>query len=361
VARAEDDPALSPLEEALFSAPDVGSHEVLVLVHPDGARPPEGTRARLDARPRVEEHFHVRWDRDDDVERLARKLAGRAVGLVLGGGGARGFAHIGILRALAEAGVPVDAVGGTSMGAAIAAQRALEWSPEEIAKASRRVFVEIQPHKRYTFPFVSVVTNEQATECGHMLYGEAHVEDTWIPFFCVSSNLSTAAAMVHRRGALAKVTLASASLPAFAPPIVEGGQLLVDGGLLDNVPVQAMRALGCGVVIACEVSAPEDDAFTAERVPSAWEVARGRFRRQAPIRFPSLFEVAMRATMLHSIGQSRRAMEAADLALRPPVQHFSLMDFPRIDEIADEGYAYTREVLHAWANETAPVPAAPVS
>lgn len=361
VTRAGDDPSLSPLERALFAAPDVGTHEVLVLVHPDGTRLPEGTRARLAARPRVEEHFHVRWDRDADLERLARKLAGRAVGLVLGGGGARGFAHIGILRALAEAGVPVDAVGGTSMGAAIAAQRALEWSPEEIARASRRVFVEIQPHKRYTFPLVSVVTNAQAVECGRMLYGEADVEDTWIPFYCVSSNLSTAAPMVHRRGSLAKATLASASIPAFAPPIVEGNHLLVDGGLVDNIPVETMRALGCGVVIASEVSSEADEAFVAERVPTTWEVVRGKLRRKVRIRFPSLVEVAMRATMLHSIHQAREAMAAADLPLRPPVDAFSMMDFARIDEIAEVGYAYARDVLREWATPGEPTPTAPVT
>ncbi|HYE96728.1 MAG TPA: cyclic nucleotide-binding and patatin-like phospholipase domain-containing protein [Rubricoccaceae bacterium] len=357
VARADDDPSPSPLEQALFAAPDVGTHEVLVLLHPDGERVPSGTRARLDARPRVEEHFHVRWDRDADVERLARKLAGRAIGLVLGGGGARGFAHIGILRALEEAGIPVDAVGGTSMGAAVAAQRALEWSPERIAQASRRVFVEIQPHKRLTFPLVSIVTNAQAMECGRMLYGEADIEDCWIPFFCVSSNLSTATPMVHRRGAVAKATLASASLPAFAPPIVEGNHLLVDGGLLNNVPVDVMRALGCGTVIASQVSSEEDEAFLADRVPTAWEVLSGRFRRGPRLRFPSLFEVAMRSTMLYSIGTARTAMEEADLPLFPPVKDYSMMDFEKIDEIADVGYAYARAVLKVWTDRTDAVPA----
>jgi len=223
------------------------------------------------------------------------------------------------------------------------------------------VFVEIQPHKRYTFPLVSVVTNAQAVECGRMLYGEADVEDTWIPFYCVSSNLSTAAPMVHRRGSLAKATLASASIPAFAPPIVEGNHLLVDGGLVDNIPVETMRALGCGVVIASEVSSEADEAFVAERVPTTWEVVRGKLRRKVRIRFPSLVEVAMRATMLHSIHQAREAMAAADLPLRPPVDAFSMMDFARIDEIAEVGYAYARDVLREWATPGEPTPTAPVT
>ncbi len=356
VARAGQDPAQTALERALNEGEDVGTHDVLVLVHPDGQTMPSGTARWLDARPRVEEHVHVRWDRDADVERLARTLAGQAVGVALGGGGARGFAHIGILRAMAEAGVPVDAIGGTSMGAAVAAQRAMDWTPEQIEAGCRRVFVEIQPHRRFTLPIFSMVKNDEAERCGALLYGTADIEDCWIPFFCISSNLTTASVHVHRRGLLAKATLASASLPAFAPPIIEGTDLLVDGGVLNNVPADIMRELGCGTVIASEVSIEDDAAFRAERVPSAWEAVRGKLRRRAPVAFPSLFEVAMRASMLHSIYRARNVMDDADFCFHPPIDRYTMMDFALIAEIVAAGYEDARAALGAWTSR----PGAPV-
>lgn len=352
VAEAGADPAPGPLERGLLLLEGRVSdaHEMLVLVHPDGTCPPQGTRRWLEARPRVEEHHHVRRTEEGDFARLARLLAGRAIGLVLGGGGARGFAHVGVFRALRDAGVPVDMVGGTSMGAALAAQFALGGSPEEIEALNRRVWVEIRPHRVLTVPVVSLVGSRKAQECGRMMYGETEIEDLWIPFFCVSSNLTTAEMVVHRSGSLLRAATASASLPAFAEPVVEGGQLLVDGGLLDNLPTATMRELGAGVVIACEVSAEDDGTFTVDRIPSPWDVLRGRAR------FPSLGEVLMRAILLHSTARQRSAIDDADLCLRPPVDAFGLMEFDRLAELVEVGRAHAAEALAGWTDRPPGVP-----
>ncbi|WP_149195223.1 patatin-like phospholipase family protein [Luteimonas suaedae] len=349
VARAGGDPAPSALERALFAGQDLGAHETLVLVHADGTRPPGGTRAWRTARPTFEDHLHLRWDRDADIERLGRLLAGRAVGLVLGGGGARGFAHIGVLRALEEAGIPVDAIGGTSMGASLAAQYAMGMSPQQMAQINERVWLQLRPHTKYTLPVLSLVGNRKSTFCGQLMYGDIDIEDCWLPFFCVSSNLTTAEMHVHRRGSLLWAATASASIPAFAVPVLDGAHLLVDGGLLNNVPADVMRALGCGTVIAVEVSPGADDAFTAERVPSPWEVIRSRFLSRGPrLRFPSLLEVAMRATMLNSVQREKVAMADADLCLHPPIDGFGLMAFDQLHAIVETGYAYARNALRDW-------------
>jgi predicted acylesterase/phospholipase RssA len=145
-----------------------------------------------------------------------------------------------------------------------------------------------------------------------------------------------------------KATLASASLPAFAPPIIEGTHLLVDGGLLDNVPVDAMRDKGCGVVIASQVTMNEDASFSAERVPTAWEAFSGRLRRRPPLRFPTLLEVAFRSTMLQSTFRARQAVADADFCLYPPIDRFGLMDFPLLPEIVQAGYEHGRDVLATW-------------
>lgn len=351
VARADEDPGPSPVEQALAKLEDRASdaHEVLVIVHPDGSGRPSGTRRWL-AQRQVREHVHLRWDGAADFARLGRMLAGRAVGVVLGGGGARGFAHIGVLRALAEAGVPIDYIGGTSMGAGVAAQYAVGIKPGDLLDINRRIYLEWRPQKQLTLPLVSLVDNRLAGVCGERVYGDTEIEDLWTPYFCVTSNLTTAEMMVHRTGLLRKYVLASASIPVFAPPVLEGNHLLVDGALLNNLPADVMREQGVGVVIASEVSIEEDASFTAERVPTAWDVLRGRFRRGVEVRpFPGIMEMAMRSSLLHSSWREKEALEKADFCLRPPIDQFALMAFEQMAEISEVGYAYAREAVAAWA------------
>ena len=357
VAHAQDDPAPAALERELLLGQGriTDAIELLVLVHPDGTRMPSGTNRWLRTRPHVEEHRHVRLSEDADFGRLARMLAGRAVGVVLGGGGARGFAHIGVLRALREAEVPVDMIGGTSMGAALAAQWALGGSADEIRAINHRVWVQLQPHKKLTIPIVSIVGNTLSTKCGRMMYGETEIEDLWIPFFSVSSNLTTAEVMVHRRGSLLDAATASASLPGFAVPTLHGKQLLCDGGVLNNLPTDVMRQIGAGTVIASEVSLEDDTTFLAERVPTPWEVIRKRAK------FPSLMEVILRASLLHSTRREQIALDESDFTLRPPVEGFSMMDFPRLSELIDIGYRYARETIATWRDRELPFPTADVT
>ena len=351
VSRADEDPGPGPVERALADLEDraTDAYEVLVIVHPDGSTRPSGT-CRWLANRRVREHVHLRWDGERDFARVARMLAGRSVGVVLGGGGARGCAHIGALRALEEAGVPIDFIGGTSMGAGIAAQYALGMAADELLAINRRIYLEWRPHRELTLPLIALVDNRLAGVCGERVYGDTEIEDLWTPYFCVTSNLTTAEMCIHRTGLLRKYVLASASIPVFAPPVLEGEQLLVDGALLNNLPADVMRRMGCGIVIASEVSIEEDASFTAEHVPTAWEVLRGRFRKRKGDRsFPGIMEMAMRATLLHSTWRERAALQEADFCLRPPIDAYSLMEFEKMDAIAEVGYAYAREALAAWA------------
>lgn len=347
VADAAEDPSPAPIE-ALLASHAIGPRRTLVLLHPNGECLPSGTRRWLEAR-RVDDHHHVRRDHPDDFARVARFVTGRAIGVVLGGGGARGFAHIGILRAMQEAGIPIDMIGGTSMGASLAAQHAMGWSPEKIEEINRKVWIEIRPQKELTLPLLSIVGNRGSTRCGQMMYGDAQIEDLWIRFFCVSSNLSTAAAMVHRTGSLLWGVTASASIPGVAIPVLDNGQLLCDGALLNNVPGDIMRELGCGRVIVAEVSVAQDQAFQCVRVPTVWEIVRNKFRRKKqPLAFPSLLEVLLRAAMLASIRREAEILQQADLAFHPPIDRFGLMDFEKLHEIVQVGYDDARAQIAAW-------------
>ncbi|HEX8212208.1 MAG TPA: cyclic nucleotide-binding domain-containing protein [Longimicrobium sp.] len=349
VADARADPKLGDLERSLAAADDgrLPAPRTLILVHPDGSTAPSKTRDWLADRG-VDGHQHLRWDRDGDFGRVARLLAGRTVGVVLGGGGARGLAHVGMLRAMDEAGIPIDLIGGTSMGALVAAQYAQGFDAARIVETKRHVYLKMAPQKGWTLPVLSLVGTRLPEITGKQVHGDLEVEDLWTPFFCVSSDLTAAEMVVHREGLVRRVVLASSSLPAFAVPVLHGNHLLVDGGLVNNVPVDVARQLGCGTVFAAEVSIESDEGFTCERVPSVWEVLRARFMGGARVRFPSLLEVAMRATVLQATYRQRVTLLDADFAFRPPIERFGMMDFPRLDEIVEAGYEHARQAIAGW-------------
>ena len=331
---------------------DPDSRVSLVLIHANGAQPPSGTRRWLDARPEVSEHFHLRWDGDADIQRVARVLAGRSIGLVMSGGGARGYAHIGLLRAMDEMGIPIDAIGGTSMGASVAGQYAMGRDADAIVANSRMVFLEVKPHRGYRLPLLSLMDSSRFERAGVLAYGDATIEDLWLPYFCVSSNLATANVMIHRRGTLWKACLASSSLPGVGTPVLYENHLLCDGGLLNNLPTDIMRGMGHGTVIASAVSCDESSAFTCDRVPTTWEAVRARIgRSRAAVKFPTLLQVVVRASLLHSTSSERASITEADLSVCPPLQDFSLLEFERIDEIVDAGYRAAVGSIAHWPEQ----------
>jgi predicted acylesterase/phospholipase RssA len=348
VADAHADPKPGDLERSLAAADDgrLPAPRTLVLVHPDGSRAPSQTRAWLKDRG-VDGHQHLRWDRDADFGRVARLLAGRTVGVVLGGGGARGLAHVGMLRAMDEAGIPIDLIGGTSMGALVAAQYAQGFDAARIVETKRTSTSRWRRTRGGPSPS-SRWWGRASRDHGKQVHGDLEVEDLWTPFFCVSSDLTAAEMVVHREGLVRRVVLASSSLPAFAVPVLHGNHLLVDGGLVNNVPVDVARQLGCGTVFAAEVSIESDEGFTCERVPSAWEVLQARFMGGARVRFPSLLEVAMRATVparhlppaRHPAGRRLR-LPAADRAVRDD-------GLPPPGRDRRGGYEHARQAIAGW-------------
>lgn len=347
LANANGDPSPHAVETLLDDSARVGApRRMLVLLHPDGAHVPHDTARWLRGR-RVDESHHLRSNSDGDFARLARFLAGRAIGLVLGGGGARGFAHIGVLRALREADVPIDMVGGTSMGASMAAQFALGWSPKRMLEENRRVWVKLRPQKDYTLPIVSILSSKVAARCAKLMYGDTQIEDLWLRFFCVSSDLARASAVVHDSGSLLTALTASAAVAGIIPPVLLEGRLLCDGAFLNNVPADVMRERGCGRVIASEVTVEEDEAFTCERVPTPWELVRNKFRKSR-IKFPSIVEIMLRASMLASSRRQDDAVKTADLVFHPPINEFGLMEFDAIERLELVGYEYAKRQLDEW-------------
>jgi NTE family protein len=283
-------------------------------------------------------HHHVQSP--EDYSRLARVLTGRGIGLVLSGGGARGFAHIGVVKALREAGVPVDLVGGTSMGAILGAGVALRWSTDELKERFRRAFVVSRPLRDYTLPFVSLVSGRKVSMRLYEAFGDLAIEDLPIDFFCVSSNLTTGQTMVHRRGTLWRWLRSSVSVPGVLPPVLHRGEVLVDGATMNNLPVDVMRELGRGPVIGCDVGGA-DRAFTARSdeidVPLPWQLLRWiKARRKCP----SIFQILWRAGMVNSNASTVAHRAQSDLILQPPLAEVDMLDWDAFDRAIQVGYEY---------------------
>ena len=202
----------------------------------------------------VASHYHLRRHSRADIDRLARCVTGRAVGLVLSGGGARGFGHIGVIKALRASGIPLDLLGGTSIGAIIAAGAALEWADDEFDTRMRRAFVDSNPLDDYTFPFVALTKGRKVTARLREHFGESRIEDLWRPYFCVASNLTTAMVAVLRQGVLWRALRASIAIPGLLPPSIEHGAVLSDGAVLNNLPADIMATLRRGPIIGVDVT-----------------------------------------------------------------------------------------------------------
>jgi NTE family protein/lysophospholipid hydrolase len=325
-----------------------GSDQELVLVHDSGK--PENTSRWL-GYGEFATHHHIRAGRTSDYDRLARHLGGEAVGLVLGGGGARGFAHIGVIKALEELGIPIDRVGGTSMGSVIAAQYAAGLSPREMIDLNRRGWVGYRPHRDFTLPLISMLSGRSAGRMLKMMFGDQNIEDLWLNYYCVSTNLSRAELMVHRRGPVRRWVRASISLPGTAPPLIDDqGDLLIDGGVLDNVPITAMRELGESLIIAVDVS-PDVDLVVDSAMklaPTPWRILRDRLRGQRS-KFPSLFQILYRTSVLSSIRSGKTGREGVTLYLEPPTGGFDIFAMDSIDAIVEVGYRYTVEQVSSGA------------
>ncbi len=348
VAAATDDPVPNQRESELVwrDHGPTSARKSLALVHPDGASLPEGTERWLEHRD-LHRHYHVRRDSPADDERVARSLAERGIGLVLGGGGARGFAQIGVIRALRESGIPIDFVGGTSMGAIIAAACAMGWDTPTMIRLGIEAFVESKAFKEYTLPIVSLIRGDRLERVTRKIFGETRIEDLWIPQFSVSCNLTSSEAMVHRRGLLWRALRASGSLPGVLAPVLEGGQLLVDGGVLDNLPGGVMRSLSGGPVIVVDVSPAVDLRADCERVPSPWQLIRDRVVSRRRPSMPGIVDILMRATTLTSARVASAVRSGADLYLHPPVESYGLLEFEAIERIAEAGYAYAMSQIES--------------
>jgi NTE family protein len=312
----------------------------LVLMHPTNTTRPSGTGHWLDTISPAR-WFHIREAVRADAARIARVLTGTSVGIVLSGGGARAYACVGAVKALREANVPLDFVGGASMGAIVCAGVAMGWDQSELDMRLRKAFVESSPIDDIDVPIIALVRGKKVDARLLEHYGEALIEDLWTPFYCVSSNITSGGYVVHKRGLLRAALRASIAIPGVLPPVIENGAVLVDGAVLRNFPVDIMRGWHMGPVVGCDVSRARGLDPKELQVGSWWKwILTGGWRQGPPI-----VAVMIRSATLTAKADLMEARSNTDVLIIPNPAGVEVNDWKAYDPAVEAGWEAAREAM----------------
>ncbi|HNR47102.1 MAG TPA: cyclic nucleotide-binding domain-containing protein [Anaerolineaceae bacterium] len=345
-------PEISAVEMVLPSASTRARVE-LVLMHRPDCKVPSGTTDWLEKRHLgnlpVRDHHHIRHDNPADLRRLCRRMSGNPIALTLSGGGARGWAHIGVLQALAEADIEVDWVGGASMGAIIAGGYALDWSPDVLRQLAEK-FSDPKKLLDYTFPYTSITATRRITTLLQTLCGEAMIEDAWRPYFCVSANLTRGEEQSHTRGPIWRAMRSSIAFPGvFAPILDQNGCVLIDGGAANNMPVDRMREFcPTGTVIGIDLltSSPVKGQYNFGPSLSGWQALFSKLNPfGGKIKSPNLLNIVDGIVYSNNRYRLNETGHCADLIIRVPVEKFGLLEFDQYLRIIEVGYTAAKEQL----------------
>lgn len=332
--------------------------KTLILIHPPTTDFPRNTDKWLNIRPNVKNHLHFRNGYELHLQRIARILTGNANGLVLAGGGAKGFASAGVFKALEEENIPIDFVGGTSVGGMVAGAFAFEKSAKEITDNLRETAI-FNPTKDFN-PYFGislikgvrmqmVIQSTIEKFCGTR---DILMEDLWINLFVVSSNFTKSKEDLHTRGSLTKYLRATSAIPGVFPPIIEGNDLLVDGATFNNFPADIMLKNRVKYVIGVDFAIEKERILNIKEMPSAFSLFLDKFRPKKKRRFrlPGLMSIVLNSTMMYSISRRRITKELLDLHFNPDVTRFGLLDWKSYDKIVEMGYVNAKETLSSLSD-----------
>lgn len=292
-------------------------------------------------------------DLQPSVDLTARRLAGRAVGVVLSGGGARAFAHIGVMQELAQAGVTIDRIGSVSLGSLVGAGLAAGHRPDDLAGAIRRAVIDMNPTGDYTLPLFSIIRGARVRSLLRGFFGDRRIEELRTRYFSVSCDLIDRQPVIHKTGPLFDAVQASLSIPGVFPPMSNAdGQLLVDGGVLDNLPVGTMASTGEGPVIAVDVTGRMGE-FRKPSRPGLARLGRPirRYLTGSEAEVPRLGETIVRTVTVGSSDTAEAARRHADLVIQPQVEGVGILDWRQLDRVVEKGREAARRALEsppAW-------------
>uniref|UniRef100_A0A3P9B616 lysophospholipase n=1 Tax=Maylandia zebra TaxID=106582 RepID=A0A3P9B616_9CICH len=377
----EQEPTVGELERMLESSA-VRAQKQLVLLHREDGPPPRGTAEWLNMRSWISRHHHLCCprrvfsrrslpklrelyqrvfekcpDRHSDFSRLARILTGNSIALVLGGGGARGCSQVGILRALNEAGIPVDMVGGTSIGSFMGALYAEEKSisrmrvrAHEWAMGMTSYFKKILD---LTYPVTSMFSGASFNSSISSVFKNKQIEDLWLPYFNITTDITASAMRVHTDGSLWRYVRASMSLSGYLPPLCDpkDGHLLMDGGYINNLPADVARSMGAKVVIAIDVGSRDETNLTNYGdYLNGWWLLWKRFNPLAEkVKVLNMAEIQTRLAYVCCVRQLELVKDSDYCEyIRPPIDRYGTLEFGKFDEIAEVGYQHGKTLFDVW-------------
>ncbi|XP_076654539.1 patatin like phospholipase domain containing sws isoform X1 [Halictus rubicundus] len=346
----------------------------LVLLHKEGGQRPSNTVQWLNMRSWISSHHHIQCPKrmftrrsqyrinelyskvlmsepnvHSDFSRLARWLTGTSVGLVLGGGGARGAAHVGMLKSIIEAGIPIDMVGGVSIGAFMGAlwcmeknittttQKAREWS-KKMTQWWRQIM-------DLTYPVTSMFSGKDFNKTIQGTFGDTYIEDLWLPFFIITTDITDSCMRTHTHGSLWRYIRASMSLSGYMPPMCDpvDGHLLLDGGYVNNLPADEMLRQGAHHILAIDVGSQDDTDLTnyGDSLSGWWLLWKRWNPFATPVKVPNLPDIQSRLAYVSCVRQLEE-VKSSDYCeyIRPPIDKYKTLQFTNFDEIKDVGYQH---------------------
>uniref|UniRef100_UPI003AB05E27 patatin-like phospholipase domain-containing protein 7 n=1 Tax=Centroberyx gerrardi TaxID=166262 RepID=UPI003AB05E27 len=377
----EQEPTVGELERMLEGSA-VRAQKQLVLLHREDGPPPRGTAEWLNMRSWISRHLHLSCprrvfsrrslpklrelyqrvfekppDRHSDFSRLARGLTGNSIALVLGGGGARGCSQVGILRALNEAGIPIDMVGGTSIGSFMGALYAEEKSNRGMRVRAREWAMDMTSIFKkvldLTYPVTSMFSGASFNSSISSVFKGKQIEDLWIPYFNITTDITASSMRVHTDGSLWRYVRASMSLSGYLPPLCDpkDGHLLMDGGYINNLPADVARSMGAKVVIAIDVGSQDETNLTNYGDSlNGWWLLWKRFNPLAEkIKVLNMAEIQTRLAYVCCVRQLESVKESEYCEyIRPPIDRYGTLEFGKFDEIAEVGYQHGKTLFDVW-------------
>ena len=282
--------------------------------------------------------FHLIVNDSNSVARIVRRLTDQANSLVLGGGGAKGFAHIGVIKAFEEANIPIDSIGGTSIGAVMGGWVAMGFDAQQMTEAVQQYFVSVNPLGDYTLPIISLSKSSRLDTLLHHSFQERNIEDLPLPFFCMSSDLTSAQERCHDNGKLWRAVRASLAIPGVITPAIDNGHFLVDGGLLNNLPCDLMNQRSNGPVLAIDVTDINNFDTQLSSIPNPWATAWKKWVSRQGIEVPTILETLVRSSMLASYNKRNDNKRKVDYYIQPNVKDFGILEFTQATSIIEKGY-----------------------
>ncbi len=332
----------------------------LILMHDKNLHPPFNTKKWLHL-ANFGLHYHIKMNQIKDYHRLLRFIRGKAVGLTLSGGGTRGWAHIGAIKAILEAGIPIDAVGGCSVGGIVAASYAIT----ETYEGTRAHFKEIIEGSRYsvswrnlTWPAISLFNARGLTSVLQKVYQDIRIEDLWLPFFCVSTNLANDSESIHTEGLLWERLRCSVSIPGLIPPMVLNGELHIDGGLLNNLPVDIMRNFigQRSNVIAVEIAGYSKDGKKYDFPPilSFWQAFLSKLGIAYEYKFPPFIDTFLKSLIVGSSLKTNLNSIEANIFVNLDLSQFPMLysNKRQVHQIINIGYETTLQQIKNMKSKT---------